>query len=65
MITNLIELNEFVVLIEESNEQEPTFSTCYFEKDTVGIAFYGSGRVEIEMSVDTKSKTVPHPSRSL
>jgi len=58
MITNLIELNEFVVLIEESNEQEPTFSTCYFEKDTVGIAFYGSGRVEIEMSVDTKSKTV-------
>jgi AraC family transcriptional activator of pyochelin receptor len=56
MITNIIELNEFVVLIEESEEAELTFSTCYFEKDTVGIAFYASGEVELEVSAEDKSE---------
>lgn len=57
MITNLIELNEFLVLIEESDEAELTFSTCYFEKDTIGIAFYGSGEVEFNVSAGKKSET--------
>jgi AraC family transcriptional activator of pyochelin receptor len=56
MITNIIELNEFVVLIEESEKAELTFSTCYFEKDTVGIAFYASGEVELEVSAEDKSE---------
>jgi AraC family transcriptional activator of pyochelin receptor len=58
MITNLIELSEFVVLIEESDEQEITFSECYFEKDTVGISFYGSGEVELDVSADDKTETL-------
>ena len=58
MITNLIELSEFIVLIEESDEPELTFSTCYFEKDTVGIAFYGSGEVEFDVSAYNKSETL-------
>jgi AraC family transcriptional activator of pyochelin receptor len=56
MITNLIELSEFVVLIEESDEQEITFSECYFEKDTVGISFYGSGEVELDVNADDKAE---------
>lgn len=58
MITNLIELNEFIVLIEESNETEPTIETCSFEYDTVGIAFYGSGKVEFEISGGGRSEIV-------
>jgi AraC family transcriptional activator of pyochelin receptor len=58
MITNLIELSEFVVLIEESDEQEITFSECYFEKDTVGISFYGSGEVELDVKADDKTETL-------
>jgi len=58
MITNLIELSEFVVLIEESDEQEITFSECYFEKDTVGISFYGSGEVELDVNGDDKTETL-------
>ena len=58
MITNLIELSEFVVLIEESDELEITFSECYFEKDTVGISFYGSGEVELDVNGDDKTETL-------
>jgi AraC family transcriptional activator of pyochelin receptor len=56
MITSIIELSEFVVLIEESEAAELTFSTCYFDKDTVGIAFYASGEVELEVSAEDKSE---------
>lgn len=56
MITNLIERNEFVVLIEEADEKEQTIEKCYFKDKTIGIAFYGSGSVEFKVSAGNEKE---------
>ncbi len=56
MIANLIELNEFIGFIEESNEKEQVIEKCYFDNSTIGIAFYGSGSAELKLSAGNKKE---------
>lgn len=49
MTTDIIEINDFLVLIEQSNATTTHVQKCEVDGDVVGFAFYGSGNVELEI----------------
>ena len=56
MTTDIIELNNFIVLIEQSNAEKTFVQKCEIDGDTVGFAFYGSGNVELEIKHNNQTK---------
>lgn len=58
MTSDIIELNNFIVLIEQSNAEKTIVERCELDGDIIGFTFYGSGNVELEISSQTKKKTI-------
>ena len=56
MTTDIIELNDFIVLIEQSNASKTFVQKCEIDGDAVGFAFYGSGNVELEIKHNHQTK---------
>lgn len=56
MTTDIIELNDFIVLIEHSNTTKTIIQKCEIDGDAVGFAFYGSGNVELEIKHNDQTK---------
>lgn len=56
MTTDIIEINNFVVLIEQSNSEQTIIQQCEIDGDAVGFAFYGSGNVELEIKYENHTK---------
>lgn len=56
MTTDIIELNDFIVLIEQSNAEKTFIQKCEIDGDAVGFAFYGSGNVELEIKHNRQTK---------
>lgn len=50
MLTDIIDLNNFIVLIEQSNAPKTIVQSCEIDTDVVGFAFYGSGNVQLEIT---------------
>jgi len=50
MTTDIIEINPFIVLIEQSNAEKTIVEKCGFDEEVIGFAFYGSGNVELSIS---------------
>ncbi|HTF18382.1 MAG TPA: AraC family transcriptional regulator [Chryseolinea sp.] len=58
MTTDIIELHNFIVLIEESRAPKTFTQKCAIDTDVVGFAFYGSGNVELEIKHNDQTKYV-------
>lgn len=58
MTSDIIELNNFIVLIEQSNAEQIIIEKCELDGDIIGFTFYGSGNVELEISSQTTKKTI-------
>lgn len=58
MTTDIIEINNFIVLIEQSNSDKTIVQTCAIDGDAVGFAFYSSGEVELEIKHQNQTKIV-------
>jgi hypothetical protein len=58
MTTDIIEINNFIVLIEQSNADKTIVQTCAIDGDAVGFAFYSSGEVELEIKHQNQTKIV-------
>ncbi|MCB0497423.1 MAG: helix-turn-helix transcriptional regulator [Cyclobacteriaceae bacterium] len=58
MTTDIIEINNFVVLIEQSNEAKPVMARCDLDDQVIGILFYGSGNVVLDISYNNKTTTL-------
>ncbi|KUJ60802.1 transcriptional regulator [Flavobacteriaceae bacterium CRH] len=56
MTTDILELNDFIVLIEQSNASKTFIQKCEIDGDAVGFAFYGSGNVELEIKHNQQTK---------
>lgn len=56
MTTDIIEINNFIVLIEQSNAEKTFVQKCEIDGDAVGFAFYGSGSVELEIKHNNQTK---------
>lgn len=56
MTTDIIEINDFIVIIEQSVSEKTIAEKCGFEEEVIGFAFYGSGNVELEINYGKKKK---------
>ncbi len=58
MTTDIIEISNCIVLIEQSNAEKEIVQQCEIDGDTVGFAFYSSGNVELEIRHNDETKIV-------
>ena len=58
MIRDILELDHFIVLIESTNKDEKEIATCRLEEETIGISFYGSGNVDLEITYGNRTKNM-------
>lgn len=57
MTTDIIEINNYLVLIEQSSAEKTIIEKCGFNEGIIGFSFYGSGNVELEINYGNKKKT--------
>ena len=56
MTTDILEVNDFIVLIEQSYATKTVVQKCEIDGDSIGFAFYGSGNVELEIKHNNQTK---------
>lgn len=56
MTTDIVEINDFIVLIEQSYADKPIVQKCEIDGDAIGFAFYSSGDVELEIRHQDQTK---------
>ena len=60
MIRDFININDFIVLVEEAKVNEATIDSCSFEEPLIAVAFYGSGNVDLKVNYGDKQKDFSH-----
>ena len=60
MIREIIDINDFTILVESSDAQEKTIDSCRFEEPIIAVAFYGSGNVDLSVKFGDKQKDFKH-----
>lgn len=60
MNRDIIDINDFTVLVEEASSQEPIVDSCFFDEPIIAVAFYGSGNVNLIVKYKNKRKEFDH-----
>lgn len=60
MNRDIIDINDFTVLVEEAQSDQPSVDSCYFDEQVIGIAFYGSGNVQLDVKYGAQEKGFSH-----
>lgn len=60
MTRDIIDINDFTILVEEAKVNEPTIDSCYFDEPIIAVAFYGSGNVDLTVKYVDKQKLFNH-----
>lgn len=53
---DIIDINDFTILVETANSDKVTEDTCAFDEPVIAVAFYGAGNVDLEFEYPTTSK---------
>lgn len=56
MNRDTIEIDDFIIFLEQSDTEETTIDKCGFEEEAICFAFYGSGNVELCVNHGVKEK---------
>ncbi|NJB72839.1 AraC-like DNA-binding protein [Saonia flava] len=56
MTRDIIEINDFTILVEEAKVNEVTIDSCFFDEPIIAVAFYGSGNVDLTVKYGDKEK---------
>ena len=56
MTRDIIDINDFTILVETAFSQEVVKDACKFDEPVIAVAFYGSGNVNLDMIYPTGSK---------
>lgn len=56
MIRDIIDINDYTVLVEEATTEKITIDSCLFEEPVIGVAFYGSGNVDLTVRFGDNQK---------
>lgn len=56
MTRDIININNFIILVEEANTDKVTIDSCYFDEPVIAVALYGSGNVHLSMNWGDKKK---------
>lgn len=54
MVRDIININDFIVLVEEANSDKVLVDSCRFDEPLIAVAFYGSGNVHLSMNYNDK-----------
>lgn len=54
MTTDILEINNYIVLIEQSNDTKTISERCDLDDEVIGFSFYNSGNVELSINFDKK-----------
>ncbi|MFI1744004.1 helix-turn-helix transcriptional regulator [Thalassobellus sediminis] len=57
MTRDIIDINDFTILIEEAEASIPTVDSCYFDEPLIAVAFYGSGNVNLNIKYGEKQQS--------
>jgi len=57
MTRDIIDINDFTILVEEADSQESIVDSCLFDEPVVAVAFYGSGNVDLSVKYGEKQKS--------
>lgn len=60
MTRDIIDINDFTILVEEAKVNEPTIDSCFFDEPIIAVAFYGSGNVDLTVKYGIKQKEFSH-----
>lgn len=60
MTRDIISINDFIVLIEQSLPHDDTIELCSFDEDIIGISFYGSGDVQLTTTFHNQQQVHVH-----
>jgi len=60
MTRDIIDINDFTILVEEAKVNEPTIDSCFFDEPIIAVAFYGSGNVDLTVKYGSKQKEFSH-----
>ncbi len=56
MTRDIIDINDFIVLVEEAVCKETITDSCNFDEPVIAVAFYGSGNVNLTVNYGEKNK---------
>ena len=56
MTRDILDINDFTILLEASAEGEEGLDACCFDEPVIGIAFYGDGDVQLNVRYGSKVK---------
>ena len=60
MTRETININDFIVLVEEAKSAKTKVDSCFFDEPIIAIAFYGSGNVDLCVKYGDKQKDFNH-----
>ena len=60
MTRDIIDINDFTVLVETGESGVPTVDACLFDEPVIAVAFYGSGNVDLKVKYGEKEKAFTH-----
>ena len=56
MTRDIIDINDFTILVETAFSNEVIQDSCRFDEPVIAVAFYGAGDVDLEMRYPTGSR---------
>jgi len=56
MVRDIININDFIVLVEQANSDRVVVDSCKFDEPLIAVAFYGSGNVQLTMEYGNKKE---------
>ncbi|MCK0107888.1 AraC family transcriptional regulator [Flavobacteriaceae bacterium S0825] len=56
MTRDVININDFIILVEEAKAEKVTIDSCFFDEPIIAVAFYGSGNVDLSVKYGDKQK---------
>ncbi len=60
MTRDIININDFIILVEEANSTVPTIDSCLFDESVIAVAFYGSGNVNLRVKYPQQERGFDH-----
>ena len=60
MTRDIIDINDFTILVEEAEADKPVVDACSFDEPVIAVAFYGAGDVLLKMKYGEKVKEFRH-----
>ena len=56
MTREIIDINDFTILVEGSNAVETSIDSCFFDEPIIAVAFYGEGNVNLSVRYGGEEK---------